>query len=145
MHQIAHHMPPNDSLLLPLSVTVFWCRFQPVRDQALTLLEQIYAQMNDYTEGVWNFRPMYPPCKWVRELEGDERDSISRLIPRQKRVTFTSADVNMAKRRITWRMWKNVDNDRKMLLHDHTWYICVLICTSRMRVGNISLPCVLLF
>jgi hypothetical protein len=109
------------SILPSLTATVYFCRFQPERDQALAYLEQIYTEANDYKEGVWDIKVVYPHAKRIRDLEEAERDPDTGAIPEEKRMCFADADVNIAKRRVVWRLWQGVGRGRKLITHTFVW------------------------
>lgn len=109
------------SILPSLAAVAYFCRFQPERDQALAMLEKIHVEANDYKEGIWDIKVVYPHAKRMRDIEEAERDPSTGQIPEEKRLSFADADVNIAKGKVVWRWWEGVGEGRKMISHQYEW------------------------
>lgn len=109
------------SLLTPLAAVVYWCRLQPERDQALEMMKQIYNDAPDYKEGVWDVKSIYPQCAWVRDVEEAERDPTSGIIPEAKRTTFAGVDINIAEKKVTWKLLQGVGESKRLITRDLSW------------------------
>ena len=109
------------SILPSLAAVTYFCRFQPERDQALAMLKQIHVEANDYMEGIWDIKVLYPHAQRMRDLEEEERDPITGQIPEEKRLCFADADVNIPERTVIWRWWQGVGDGRKLISYHYEW------------------------